>query len=122
MISSNTSLRSLTFDPILLMQRLSRLYAWIPILLSQVTSGNVQEISFVLVWNNLDVLESLDLECIQEVLCTSVFERLERVVFRLIGNVDSVVGSREIWKRMGRLAGRELLVFCKEGCKTPIRF
>jgi hypothetical protein len=120
LISSNTRLRGLTFDSLLLIQRTS--YAWIPILLSQVTSLTIEEINFVVVCNKPEILGALDLERIQDVLTMAPFSRLERVVFRLVGSIDPVEGGREIWRRMDLLAGRGLLVLHQEGNTGPISF
>ena len=118
LISSNTRLCSLTIGPLLLIHRTS--YAWIPILLSQVTSRNIKEISFNLVWNRLEILEAMELERIQDVLTKDVFRGLDKVVFRIMGSVDPVEGGRGIRRRMDRLAGRGRLVVCREDDSIPI--
>lgn len=74
----------------------------------------MEEISFVLVLNKLEVLQAMDLERIQDILSTSPFGGLKRIVFRLVGEVDAVRGSRDIRRRMDRLAGKGLLVCRRE--------
>ena len=113
-ISSNTSLRTLTFDRLLLTQPTPELYAWMPILLSKVTSPYVEEISFILVWNQLKMLEALNLELMQEIITKSIFSGLKRVVFRLVGDLDPEAARQEIWRRMDQLAERGLLIFRRE--------
>ena len=109
LISSNTCLCSLTINH-LLPRRIS--HAWIPILLSQVTSRDIKVVTFVL-WDKLVVLEAMDLERIQDILTKGVFRGLDKVVFRM-NRVDPVEGGREIWRRMDRLAGTVRLVVCQD--------
>ncbi|KAF8509038.1 hypothetical protein JB92DRAFT_3144829 [Gautieria morchelliformis] len=49
LLSSNIGLRTLTFDSLLLSLQYAQTYAWLPVLLSQVTSCYIEEISFVLI-------------------------------------------------------------------------
>jgi hypothetical protein len=83
-------------------------------LLSQVTSPYIEEISFALIWNQLDIIETVDLERVQDIVTKSVFSGLKRVVFQLVGDVDPVEASRVIRARMDQLDEMGLLVFRSE--------
>ena len=109
-MSSNTSLRTITFDRLLLTHRIPQLHAWVPALLSQVTSPYIEEIEIILVWNQLKMLEALNLELMQDIVTKRIFNGLKRVVFRLVGDLDPEEARCEIWRRMEQLAKRELLI------------
>jgi hypothetical protein len=80
-------------------------------LLSQVTSRYIEEISFILVWHELDIIESVDLELVQDIITKLVLHGLKRVVFRFVGAVDPVRANHAIRARMDQLDEKGLLVF-----------
>ncbi|KAF8464758.1 hypothetical protein JB92DRAFT_2052298 [Gautieria morchelliformis] len=110
LLSSNTGLRTLSFSQLVL-SPYAESYAWLPILLSQVRSHYIEEISFVFIWNHVNEIESLDL---QDVQTEPVFSRLKRVIFRWSGGVNPAEGSQAIRARMNELDGIGLLVFRRE--------
>ncbi|KAF8583590.1 hypothetical protein K439DRAFT_48905 [Ramaria rubella] len=111
LISSNTSLRTITLDCIILIDPFSPRYAWVPIILSQISSPYVEEVIFFLAWNRLKPLESFDLEEIDRTLARPLFGGLKRVVFRCSGYIDPSIGVRAITERMRVMGDRGLLVF-----------
>ncbi|KAF8530822.1 hypothetical protein JB92DRAFT_3139208 [Gautieria morchelliformis] len=111
LLSSNTRLRTLTFHSLWLCPE-HRAYAWIPVLLSQVTSHYIEEISFALIWTQVHAIETVDLELVQDIITKPVFSGLKRVIFRV--GVDPVEGSQAIRARMSQLDRMGLLVFRRE--------
>jgi hypothetical protein len=113
LLSSNTGLRTLTINGLPLV---SLHDAWVPVLLSQVTSLYIEEISFIMLWDRLDILrERVNLELIQNIITKRVFSGLKRVIFRWVGAVGAVEASQEIRVRMDQLNEMGLLVFHYDG-------
>ncbi|KAF8471540.1 hypothetical protein JB92DRAFT_1918918 [Gautieria morchelliformis] len=81
LLSSNTGLRTLTFDKLLLSLQYAQIYAWLPVLLSQVTSHYIEEISFILTWTQVHLIETIDLKLVQDIITKPVFSGLKRVIF-----------------------------------------
>ncbi|KAF8532439.1 hypothetical protein JB92DRAFT_3103902 [Gautieria morchelliformis] len=113
-LSSNTGLRTLTFNSILLSLEYPRTYAWLPVLLSQVTSHYIEEISFGLNWYQVKLIETVDLKLVQDIITKPVFSGLKRVIFQWYGGVDPVEGSQAIRAQMDQLNRMGLLVFRHE--------
>jgi hypothetical protein len=111
LFSANTGLRTLTFDTLEITERTPRVYVWLPFLLSQITSRYIEEISFILVWHELDIIESVDLELVQDIITKRILRGLKRVVFLIRGTVDPVRASHAIRARMDQLDEKGLLVF-----------
>ncbi|KAF8487970.1 hypothetical protein JB92DRAFT_2836471 [Gautieria morchelliformis] len=118
LLSSNTQLHTLTIDNLLLFQTSSKSYAWVPVLLSQVTSCYMEEISFILILNEVKAIEKVYLELVQDIITQPVFSGVKRVSFRLIGPLDPVEVSQAIRARMHQLDEMGLLVFCHEKVGT----
>ncbi|KAF8478816.1 hypothetical protein JB92DRAFT_3102285, partial [Gautieria morchelliformis] len=65
LLSFNTRLRTPTFNNLLLgIPPSAPTYPWLPVLLSQVTSCYVEEISFVLCWNKVELIKTVDLKLV----------------------------------------------------------
>jgi len=107
LISSSTGLRTLCFDGI----ALPRSPEWALVLLSEMASQRIEELSFVLSWESIKALEMFNLEKMESVLCRPCFEGLKRIVFRLENSNHLVEGAQEIVRRVPRLADKGLLVF-----------
>jgi len=100
----------------------------IPFILEQISSTELEEISFGPFSMTSKDLAAYDLKKIDEMLNSSRFPNLKRVIFRLqsFDTIDSLYQehrsnlqmsrlSRQIWKAMSQLAARRLLVFDTEG-------
>ncbi|KAF8524442.1 hypothetical protein JB92DRAFT_2827030 [Gautieria morchelliformis] len=114
LLSSNTGLCTLTFNSIVLFGSYAQrqTYAWLPVLLSQVRSHYIEEVSFVLFWNHkVNLIKAVDLKLVQAIITRPVFSGLKRVIFRLVGVVDPVMASQAIRAQMNQLDGMGLLVF-----------
>ncbi|KAF8532026.1 hypothetical protein JB92DRAFT_3092034 [Gautieria morchelliformis] len=112
LLSSNTGLRTLTFDGQVLFSPHPGAYAWLPILLSQATSRYIEEISFVLFSDQVGhLIETVDLQLVQDIIAKLV--SLKRVNFRWRGG-DPVAASRAIKARMDQLDRMGLLVFRRD--------
>ncbi|KAF8478790.1 hypothetical protein JB92DRAFT_3149561 [Gautieria morchelliformis] len=110
LLSSNTGLRTLTFDSFVHSRPRAEPYAWLPVLLSQVTSRYIEEITFVFSWNQVNLIETMDLKLVQDIITKPVFSGLKRVIFQWRGPVDPVEASQAIRARMDKLDGMGLLV------------
>ncbi|KAF8530776.1 hypothetical protein JB92DRAFT_3105997 [Gautieria morchelliformis] len=111
LLSYNRGLRSLTFNKLRL-SPYGETYAWLPVLLSQVKSTYIEEISFVLIWHKINLLERVNLKLVQEIITKPVFNGLKSVIFQWAsGTVDPVEGSQAITAQMDQLNRMGLLVF-----------
>ncbi|KAF8583605.1 hypothetical protein K439DRAFT_1617400 [Ramaria rubella] len=119
LLSSNTSLRTLVLDHIRLIDPTSPLHTWIPVLLSQVNSSQVENVTFRIVWNDIHDIQSpapLDLEWIDDILTGARFSGLKWVNFDIAFCEKIGQEARAIIKRrMGKASGRGLLVFHGRG-------
>ncbi|KAF8523982.1 hypothetical protein JB92DRAFT_3140624 [Gautieria morchelliformis] len=112
LLPSNTRLRTLTFDNTFLeLPWDGPTYVLLPVLLSQLTSRYIEEISFVLFWSEVNTIEAVDLKRVQDIITKPGFSGLKRVIFRWRGSVDLVEGSQAIRAQMDQLDGMGLLVF-----------
>ncbi|KAF8515428.1 hypothetical protein JB92DRAFT_3095910 [Gautieria morchelliformis] len=115
LLSSNTGLRTLTFHAHEPRPPHPLTYAWVPVFLSQVTAQYIEEISFILIkWNEVNLIKTMDLKLVQDIITNPVFSGLKRVIFRWSGAVDPVEGSQAIRAQMDRLNGMGVLAFCHE--------
>ncbi|KAF8489866.1 hypothetical protein JB92DRAFT_1357219 [Gautieria morchelliformis] len=62
LLSFNTRLRTLTFNNLLLDTPSTPTYPWLPVLLSQVTFRYIEEISFVLWWDEVELIKTVNLK------------------------------------------------------------
>ncbi|KAF8529358.1 hypothetical protein JB92DRAFT_707690 [Gautieria morchelliformis] len=115
LLSSNTGLRTLTFHSPQTFYPYELMYRWLPVLLSQVTSCHIEEISIVFrCENHVHLIEELDLKLVQDIITKPVFSGLKRVIFQWTGAMDPVEASQAIRARMNQLDTMGLLVFRHE--------
>ncbi|KAF8529345.1 hypothetical protein JB92DRAFT_2825865 [Gautieria morchelliformis] len=62
----------------------------------KVRSHYIEEISFIFIWNQVHLIESVDIKLAQDIITKPVFSGLKRVIFQLRGGVAPVEGSQAI--------------------------
>jgi hypothetical protein len=118
----NSSLRTITFDGLVIYNQDSRsdTASWTTVILSQVTSVVVEQVTFRVWYESTKDIEALHLDQVEEILGRQPFRALRKVLFELYGKrlYDGTRedahndGMQEITRRMKRLNGLGMLAFC----------
>src|ERR1700691_832411 len=86
-IASNSSLRTITFDGLVIYNQdsLSNTASWTSVILSQITSLVVEQVTFRIWYESTEDIEALHLDQVEEILRGRQFRRLRKIVFELNG-------------------------------------
>ncbi|KII95189.1 hypothetical protein PLICRDRAFT_205819 [Plicaturopsis crispa FD-325 SS-3] len=112
-ISSNTSLRKLILDSIIIYGGDASFTrsGWVPMLLEEATSPLLIDLEFRVWYRDTSDLRALKLPLLDGLLTSPKFPSLRRVVFTLYGSDHTDDGIAEIKTEMPGLAGKGALVF-----------
>ncbi|KII95193.1 hypothetical protein PLICRDRAFT_693447 [Plicaturopsis crispa FD-325 SS-3] len=112
-ISSNTSLRKLVLGGLVIFDSrdVKIRSRWVPLLLEDVSSPTLSEVEFRVWYRSAADLHVLQLPLVENILTSSRFPALERVVFTLNGWDDADETKTEIHTLMPVLAEKGMIIF-----------